>query len=689
MSFTDAAERVKSGLDIVDIIQRHVILKKSGRNYTGKCPFHNDKSPSMNVSREKGIFKCFACGVGGDALTFIMRLRNQTFGEVIRELAEDQGIEIIEEGRNPEVAVQQRDAKQKILDLNLTANQWFQDRLQDPASEPIMQYLTRRYPDATMRQAAISQFQLGYAPAGWENLSPFLKTKFDFVQSNPDLLVTAGLSNSREHGQGHYDRFRHRLIIPIHDDKGQVVAFGGRALLNQDGEEDKPKYLNSPETSVYHKSNVLYGFYQAKEAIRTRKAAVIMEGYFDVMSAHLAGITEAVGSCGTAMTDSHLKLLTRFGAETVYLAFDSDEAGLKAALSAIQLIEPYMDDASLQMKVLIVPDGKDPDDFIRQNGGGAFRKLMDEAQPHLKFKFDMAIRDIPINTSDGRIQATNRLIPLLIRLASRKNKNIYIEYIKMYADILDVDHGALELEVQRYINTGITALGASKRDFHSSGKKKAISKQGPTSLKRNQHLLTESVLELRANLSLSRQVEAEKNILRLCLYNPESYDTMMCLMTTSESISLSHPVHREILDGLRALWHNTGASPASGQINLMGDESLGTLLDKMNQLYLNQPDVLHTFAELVLTAESFCDSLGLGELKGPKFREKIEFLAEQQANQLARCRKMEQLQMLKTHAQQNEGEQIELLYQFQDRLQGEEQAQPPPHPALAPEVQTP
>jgi DNA primase len=167
MSFTDAAERVKSGLDIVDIIQRHVILKKSGRNYMGKCPFHNDKSPSMNVSREKGIFKCFACGVGGDALTFIMRLKNQTFGEVIRELAEDQGIEIIEEGRNPEVALQQRDAKQKILDLNLTANRWFQDRLHDPAAEPIIQYLARRYPDAAMREAAISQFQIGYAPAGW------------------------------------------------------------------------------------------------------------------------------------------------------------------------------------------------------------------------------------------------------------------------------------------------------------------------------------------------------------------------------------------------------------------------------------------------------------------------------------------------------------------------------------------
>lgn len=673
LSFTDAADRVKSSLDIVDVIQRHVILKKSGRNYIGKCPFHNDKSPSMNVSREKGIFKCFSCGVGGDSLTFIMKLQNRTFGEVIRELASDQGIEIIEEGRNPEVAAQQKDAKQKILDLNTTSNRWFQDRLRDPAAHSVMEYLARRYSDPTWLQCAMNQFQLGYAPQGWENLTPYLKNKFDFVQANPDLLITAGLSNIRDHGQGHYDRFRNRLIIPIHDDRGQVVAFGGRAL----SDEDKPKYLNSPETIVYHKSNVLYGFYQAKDAIRERKAAIVMEGYFDVMSAHLAGITEAVGSCGTAMTDSHLKLLTRFGAETVYLAFDSDEAGLKAALSAIQLIEPYMDGGNLQLKVLIVPDGKDPDDFLRQNGGEAFRALMAEARNFLAFKFDMALKDIALDTSDGRLQAANRLTPLL---ASIQRPTTRSEYLKLYAERIGISEEALALEVRRYEQSHGAVPAAPVGGFQNYESKKAISKHGPLSLKRNRPLITDNVPELRSKLT-SRRDAVEKTLLRLALYNPESYDTMMRLVETRTDIEMASAAHREILDGLYGLWQNTrsggnGSGQVPGeanhvinpQINPMVDESFGTLLDKMNQLYLNQPDVLHTFAELVLTAESFCDSMGLGEFKGPKFREKIEQLADQQVNQLARCRHLEQLQTLKATALQNEGEQVELTYQFQDRF---------------------
>ncbi len=337
LTFAEAAERVKGGLDIVDVIQRHVVLKKTGRSYTGKCPFHNDKSPSMNVSREKGIFKCFACGVGGDSLTFLMKIENKTFGELIRDLAQEQGIDIQYEGQQAETVQIQRDARQKILALNESASQWFALQLQTAAAQEVRQYLSKRYTDTQQCQQAIQAFHLGYALPGWENLTPYLKSQFDFVQANPDLLNTAGLASTRDHGQGQYDRFRHRLIIPIHDEKGQVVAFGGRAL----SDEDKPKYLNSPETLLYKKSQILYGFHQAKDSIRQSRSAIIMEGYFDVITAHLHGITEAVGSCGTAMTDSHLKLLTRFGAQTVYLAFDSDEAGLKAALSAIQLIEPY------------------------------------------------------------------------------------------------------------------------------------------------------------------------------------------------------------------------------------------------------------------------------------------------------------------------------------------------------------
>jgi DNA primase len=655
VTFADAADRVKSSLDIIDVIQRFVILKKSGRNYMGKCPFHNDKNPSMNVSREKGIFKCFSCGVGGDSLTFLMKIENKTYGEIIRELAEEQGIDIAYDGPQADTAQVQRDAKQKILDLNYTAAQWFSERLQEPSAEPVRQYLANRYPDEALLKSAIQQFQLGYAPQGWENLTPYLKAKFDFVQANPDLLTTSGLSNNRDHGQGHYDRFRHRLIIPIQDDKGQIVAFGGRAL----SDEDKPKYLNSPETTVYKKSQVLYGMYQAKESIRQNKAAVVMEGYFDVISAHLAGITEAIGSCGTAMTDSHLKLLTRYGAETVYLAFDSDEAGVKAALSAITLIEPYLASSDLQLKVLIVPDGKDPDEFIRQHGGDAFRNLIEQARHFLTFKFDMALHGIPVNTPEGRIQASNRMTALL---ASIQRPTTRSEYLKLYSERIGISEEALLLEVKRYEQSRNPVYGKTWTDFEKKGKKKAISKSGSTSLRRHEPLLTDNMSELRSQLT-SRHVAAEKNLLKLTLYNPESFSLMMSVLAEKDSFYFDDPCRQEILAGLQ----NLALSGPLQNTDPSANGFLGTLIEKMNHLYFDKPDVIHTFAELALTAESFGDSLGLGELQGISFKEKVSTLAQQQLSLLEGCRRMQQLQALKTHASQNEGEQIELTYQFQDR----------------------
>lgn len=669
ITFAEAAERVKGALDIVDVIQRHVILKKTGRSYTGKCPFHNDKSPSMNVSREKGIFKCFSCGVGGDSLTFLMKIENKTFGEIIRDLAQEQGLEIQYEGQQAEVAQVQRDTRQKIVDLNEAASHWFAQQLQEPSAQPVLDYLSHRYTNPTDCQQSIQHFQLGYAPAGWENLTPYLKSKFDFAQANPDLLNTAGLANTRDHGQGQYDRFRHRLIIPIQDEKGQVVAFGGRAL----SDEDKPKYLNSPETVLYKKSHVLYGFHQAKESIRQSRSAVIMEGYFDVISAHLGGITEAVGSCGTAMTDSHLKLLTRFGAETVYLAFDSDEAGLKAALSAIQLIEPYMDSSELQVKVLIVPDGKDPDDFIRQHGGDAFRTLIQEARPFVAFKFDMAIRGVDASSPEGRIQAANKLTPML---ASIRDSNTRIEYTKVYAQRIGLDEHALDIELKRYTQARLSPQYSNFNQVTKSKAKQAISKQGSSSLKGSKPILTENITELRSKLSAgqipaektylnpNRQLEAEKNLLKLALYSTESFSIMMSLFYSHAPFAFDDPIHQEILVGLQNAGHEQTQEKTDPSVYGLP----GTLIEKMNHLYFDKPNILHTFAELALTAESFCESLGLGEIKGSLFNERVTKLAEEQFTLLANCQRTKQLQTLKADMLRNESNQVELTYQFQDRL---------------------
>jgi DNA primase len=648
LSFQEAAERVKSGLDIIDIVQRHVILKKTGRNYSGKCPFHNDKNPSMQVSREKNVFKCFSCGVGGDALSFLMRIENKTFGEVIRDLAQEQGIEILYEGRNPELVAAQKDARQKILELNQAASQWFQAQLDTDAGQGAASYLIGRYPQAEMLAQVLGRFEVGYAPDGWENLTPVLKERFDFVRFNPELLVESGLAGSREHGQGHYDRFRNRLIIPIHNEKGQVVAFGGRTL----SDEDKPKYLNSPETAVYHKSQVLYGLYQAKDSIRQNKAAVVMEGYFDVITAHLCGITEAVGSCGTAMTDSHLKLLTRFGAETVYLAFDSDEAGLKAALGAINLIEGYLENAELQVRVLTVPGGKDPDEFLRfqgDAGGPAFRELMRNAAPYLDFKLDMAIRGIDTTTPEGRIQAANRLTPILAGIRRPATRS---EYLKLYAEKVGLSQEALLLEIKRLEQNRGDVYYPDFGAANSFGRRKAISRHAPTSLQRNQPLLTENITELRQSLN-SRQLVIEKNLLRLALYNSESLTAMMQI-ADNETPAFSEPAHRQLWADLKQAWAEV--------------ESLGTLLDKMNHLYINNPAMRDVLAELVLTAEPFGDSFDLGELTATALTEKVTTVARQQIVQLNRCIQRQQLQELKNNAIQNADSQIELTYQFRERL---------------------
>lgn len=687
--FAEAADRVKSSLDIVDIIQRHVVLKKSGRNYKGVCPFHGDKSPSLDVNREKGVFLCRSCGVGGGALNFIMRIENKTYGEIIRELAQEQGIEIERQGYNPEIAAVQQDTRQKILSLNDAASRWFSERLRDESSQPVMRYLESRYTETNEKSVALSQFQLGYAPEGWENLTAFLKSKFDFVQSNPELLTTAGLSNTREHGQGHYDRFRHRLIIPIQDEKGQVVAFGGRSL----SDKDKPKYLNSPETVVYKKSNVLYGFYQAHETIRKNRSAVVMEGYFDVITAHLAGVTEAVGSCGTAMTDRQWKLLSRFGAETVYLAFDSDEAGIKAALNAISLMEPYLqdgDELALRLKVLIVPDGKDPDEFIRHHGGASFRELMANACHYLDFKFNMALRGIPLNTSEGRIQAANRLTPIL---AGLRNATTRAEYLRLYSEKIGTSEEALHLEVKRYEQSRNPLyrkpFGTPQKSgggFQKSGNKKAISKQGSTSLGRSNFPVVENLSDLRSQLN-SRHIAAEKNLLKLALYNTESFILMMRFMNADTAFSFDDTNHQEILSGFRQIFQASGsdapalfpASPitessnppidgVSQKTNLSDNGLLGTLIEKMNHLYCEKHEILHTFAELVLTAESFCDSLGLGELQGVTFESKISHLAQQQVDLLNRCRRDRQLQEIRTQANQSDGDPVELIYQFNERF---------------------
>lgn len=293
LTYQDVVAQIKDRLDIVDVVSKYVILKKSGGNYWGCCPFHNEKTPSFSVSPAKQIYKCFGCGEGGDVLSFLMKINNQSFAEVVKEQAEILGIEL---PNNFDKSKDNKDIKEQIYSCMKDAAEFYKKTLLENKTSEAYQYLANR----GITDENIETYRLGFAPNAYDALQKFLK-----VKHNEEIQEKAGLIIKRENGNGFIDRFRNRITIPIFDEKGNIVAFGARAI--EAGQN--PKYLNSPETLVYNKSHVLYGLYHAKEAIKEKDSIVIMEGYFDVISAQVNGVKNAVGACGTALTDSHVKLI--------------------------------------------------------------------------------------------------------------------------------------------------------------------------------------------------------------------------------------------------------------------------------------------------------------------------------------------------------------------------------------------
>lgn len=466
--FQEAALVVKQALDIVEVVGRVVVLKKTGRNYKGLCPFHQDKSPSFNVNPAKQIYKCFSCGEGGDSLSFLMKTQNKGYKDLISELAAEQGLEI----ESTPYQAQTKALNDELLEAHQLAQQYYVQ--QGQASSELQGYLS----DRAIPSAWQARFGLGLAPAGWDNLMQAI------IKSNPaykdrlSVLEKGGLLMRRQeqsgYGDGFYDRFRHRLMIPIHDEKGRVIAFGGRSLKA----EDQPKYMNSPETPIYIKSRVLYGFHLAKEAIQTSGHVVVMEGYFDVIRAHMVGLTQSVGVCGTALTMDHLKLLSRSGAQTLYLCFDSDAAGQKAILRTIEQIESVVWDMGFQMKVVQLPSGKDPDEYFRatmpegQPDVGieasadpgllpeGLVPLLSQAVDFLVFKLTYYLNEVEQRHSPrGRIEAVRHLLPHLAKIEQPVVQQTYVQWA---ANELGVPLETLVLELKRYKSNNMRSPGAEQ-----------------------------------------------------------------------------------------------------------------------------------------------------------------------------------------------------------------------------------
>ncbi|MFM7651809.1 MAG: DNA primase [Vulcanococcus sp.] len=413
-------EAVKERADIVDVVGEHVVLKKKGREFVGVCPFHDDKSPSMTVSPAKQFYYCFSCGAGGNAIKFLMELQRQSFGDVVLELARKYQLPVETlEGPQQERLRQQLSRRDQLHRVLRLAAGWFRDQLRSPEGASALAYLRD---SRGLSETTLEAFGLGYAPERWDGLLQHLQQVEGLA---PELLEAAGLVVPRKGGGGFYDRFRHRVMVPIADRQGRIIGFGGRSL---DGGE--PKYLNSPETEVFEKGKHLFGLDKAVNAIRKDDRAVVVEGYFDVIALHAAGISNAVAALGTALSSQQITQLCRCcDGKRLILNFDTDGAGVRAAQRAIGEVEQLALQGQLELRVLQLPAGKDPDEFLQQHGAGEYRSLLDQAPLWLDWQIEQVLAGRDLARSDQFQQAVSALVALLGKLPASAVRSRYLQQV--------------------------------------------------------------------------------------------------------------------------------------------------------------------------------------------------------------------------------------------------------------------
>ena len=412
-------QQIRERVDLVDLVGRFVTLKKAGRNYKGLCPFHGEKTPSFNVNPDRQAFYCFGCQAGGNAITFLMKIENLSFPEAARTLARERGIEI------PETDSGERGVSERLFEANEIAQAAYREALA-PAGNPALAYLEQRGVDA----ASIERFGIGFAPDRWDYVAQRLREK----RIPAELGERAGILAPRPSG-GHYDRLRGRVTFPIRDTRGRIIGFGGRAL----GPEQEPKYLNTPESPIFRKRESFYGFPYALDPIRRGERAVVVEGQFDLIALHRAGVEAALATCGTALSAEHARGLRRRTQEVV-LFFDGDEAGQRAMERALQVLLPE----GLRLRAAALPAGEDPDSYLRAAGPEHLRKVIDEAVPALDRVMARAV-ERGRSTPAEKARAVAEVAPLLALIPSSVEA---ADFARLLALRLDVDPQHVEAAVR-------------------------------------------------------------------------------------------------------------------------------------------------------------------------------------------------------------------------------------------------
>lgn len=421
-------DEIRQRTDLVGLVGEYLKLERRGKNMVGLCPFHSEKTPSFSVSPEKQLFHCFGCGASGNAFSLIMQMEKLTFPEAARFLARRSGVNIPERRL---ILPAEDDLKEKIYKLNHLAARFYAYCLhKTEQGKGVLDYLLNR----GIRQETIELFMLGYAPADWTGFFNFAQKK----GASPDLMVKAGLvSPGRD--KGYYDRFRDRLIFPIFNISGNVAGFGGRVL--EEGEKSGPKYLNSPETLVFDKGSMLYGLNLAREEIRREKKAIVMEGYTDVITAFQAGIKNAVASLGTALSAEQGRLL-RYQADTVVTAYDSDSAGEAATWRGLAILQA----SGCLVQIAELPEGSDPDSYIKENGPEAFNVLVEKSKPLMEYRLQQLKKRFDLASDKGRINYIEELMPFLMAAVNQVEQDFYL---KRASEELGVDEEALRGELKK------------------------------------------------------------------------------------------------------------------------------------------------------------------------------------------------------------------------------------------------
>lgn len=563
----DTIEEVKLRADIVDVVSEYVVLRKRGKDFVGLCPFHDEKSPSFTVSQTKQMYYCFGCQAGGNAIKFVMELGKRTFADVVLDLARRYQVPVqtlLPEQRQE--LQRQLSLREQLYEVLASSAQFYQHALRQSQGQQALEYLQS---NRQFKEETIQQFGLGYAPAGWETLYRYLVEDKHYPAQ---ILEKAGLIKPRKEGGGYYDVFRDRLMIPIRDVQGRVIAFGGRTLT-----DEQPKYLNSPETELFSKGKTLFALDQAKGGISQLDQAVVVEGYFDAIALHAAGINNAVASLGTALSLEQVRLILRYTeSKQLVLNFDADKAGTNAAERAIGEIAELAYKGEVQLKVLNLPDGKDADEYLHSHTPEDYGELLKNAPLWLDWQIQQIIQDRDLKQATDFQQVTQQMVKLLKRIEASEMRKHYVAHC---AQILSLGDAGLVRLREENLETQLVGNASVKRQQKpiTANVKNYLSQQSPAPPPER------SLLE-----------HAEGLLLKIYLHCPEQRQAIIDeLETRNLEFSLSHH---------RFLWQNILESTAK-EVDLISNlqdrylelvEDFGLVSNLFHLNEKSQKDILRT-----------------------------------------------------------------------------------------------